>query len=364
MSSSACRFGGYVDDLFIDYAGGDYRPADRSLLVNAGSNDYLMTLAPTHADAEVDVNGNLRLANGVVDVGAFERGDIADVPSWVVTTADDVVDAGDGLISLREAVSYAQQGGYTVTFSSDLVGETIELDSPIIITRDVSINGGSNEVTVDANRTGSAFSINVSSVQANVPDVYLRNMTITGGYATNGGAINVASGNVYLDNLIIWGNEATKYGGAIYAYDSELTINGCRIGGNTATYYGGVVNEFGKTVLTNSYVAENTATNANATQDIWGKAAVNYVNSKNNVVGSVADNITLYDGVNNNRVGTVDNPIKPFVSAATGNLDVLPDYIIDGTGALLDVAFAEFVEDDALDTDLAVLDDDELFFEL
>ena len=117
-------------------------------------------------------------------------------------------------------------------------------------------------------------------------------------------------------------------------------------------------------MLTRSYVAENVGTNPNATADIWGRAAVNYVNSKNNVVGSVADNIKLFDGIDNNRVGTIEAPLKPFVSAATGNLEVLPEFIIDDAGAVLDEAFAEFVEDDALDTDLAVLDDDELFFEL
>lgn len=358
VSATNSLSGGTRSDLFIDMENGDYRPADRSLLVNNGNNDYVMTLAPTHADAEVDLNGNIRLSNDVVDMGCYERAGIADVPSWVVTTAEDIDDPTDGLISLREAVNYAQQRAYTVTFSSEIAGETIKLDSPISISRDVSINGGTNDVTIDAGGNGSAFVINVDSVQANVPDVYIRNLTITGGFATNGGAINIASGNVYLDGLEIWGNEATMYGGAIYAYDSELTITGCRIGGNTATYYGGVVNEFGKTVLTNSYVAENTASNANATQDIWGKAAVNYVNSKNNVVGSVADNITLYDGVNNNRVGTVESPIKPFLGASVGNLEVLPEYAIDeSSSAVLDAAFEEFEELD-LDVAFETLDDD------
>ena len=358
------RQGGDMNDLFVNAAAGDYRLADRSWLINTGSNDYLMTLAATHADPEVDANGNIRLSDGTVDIGCYERAGVIDVPSTVVTTAEDVVDLTDGLISLREAVAYAEQRGDTVTFSSEVAGETIKLDGPITVTRNISFNGGDRDITLDLQGTGNAFVIDIAGgVTQSSPNVYIQNLTITGGKATDGGAVYVARGNVYFGGVTIWGNEATRYGGAIYAYDSELTIADSRIGGNTARYYGGVVNEFGKTVLTRSYVAENVGTNPNATADLWGRAAVNYVNSKHNVVGSVADNIKLFDGVDDNRVGTIDNPIKPFLSASTGNLEVLPEYVIDGTAAVLDEAFATFVEEDALDTDLAVLDDDELFLE-
>ena len=365
-------YGGNTAALFIDYYGGDYRLADRSILVNMGNNDYVQTLAPTHADAEVDANGNLRILNDTVDIGCYERQFIGDKPSATVTTTEDVDDPNDGLISIREAIAYTEQAtslvGNTVYFSADLDGETIKLNAPISVTRDLSFSGAGSNITLDAQGNGSVFDINVTSVQANVPDVYIRNLKLTGGSATNGGAINVTSGNVYMSNLWIYGNEAARYGGAIYANNSELTIVDCRIGGNHASYYGGVVNEFGKTVLTNSYVAENTATIANAGADIWGRAAVNYVNSKNNVVGYVADNITLYDGVNNNRIGTAENPIKPFVSASTGNLEVLTEYALDASASKIDTFFENFVDEESsdlaveLDAELSVFDD-ELFEE-
>ncbi|MBR0226704.1 MAG: caspase family protein [Thermoguttaceae bacterium] len=360
------RMGGSVSDLFINYSAGDYRPADRSWLINKGSNDYLMTLAATHADQEVDANGNIRLSDGYVDIGCYERAGVKDIPSTVVTTADDVDDLTDGLISIHEALAYAEQRGDTITFSSDLTGETINLTSPIAITRNVGFNGGSADVTINAQGVGSAFTIDIGgSVYQSQPNVYIQNLTITGGRATNGGAVNVARGNVYLGGLQIWGNEATQYGGAIYVYDSELSVVDSRIGGNTARYYGGIVNEFGKTVLTRSYVAENVGTNVNSTADIWGRAAVNYVNSKNNVVGSVADNIKLFDGVDNNRVGTIDQPLKPFYSASTGNLEVLPEFVIDpAAGATLDKAFETLFEEDELDVDLDDNFFDELFDEI
>ncbi|MGI6402336.1 MAG: choice-of-anchor Q domain-containing protein [Thermoguttaceae bacterium] len=360
-TTQASLSGGYTYGLFVDAANGDYRLGSNSWCVNNGSDAYLMTLAPTHADAEVDANGNLRVYGDRVDMGCYES-QYLDTPSTVVTTDLDVIDPNDGLISIREAIAYAEQFGSTVTFSPEMDGSTIELDGPISLALNVSIDGGGHDVTLDGGRNGSVIEINIPFTQANVPNIYIRNLSITGGKGTNGGAINILDGNVYLDNLAIWGNEATKYGGAIYAYDSELTVNNSRIGGNTASYYGGIVNEFGKTVLTMSYVAENTASNPNATQDIWGRAAVNYVNSRNNVVGSVADNITLYDGVDNNRVGTKDDPIRPFFSAETGNLEILDEFVIDpAAGAVLDAAFEEFVEE-GLDVDLSLLDDD-LFVE-
>ena len=363
------RFGGdsrpswqSIPDQFVDYYGGNYHLAAGSLCVNRGNNSYVMTLMPTHADAEVDADGNPRIVASVVDMGCFETAGVYDIPSTVVTTTEDVVDYADGLISLREAIGYAQQGfnSYTVTFNEELAGKTVELDGTVVIDSYVIINGGTNDITIDANQNGSVFDIDLGSAQANVPGAYLYNLTLTGGYTTaSGGAINIASGNVYLANLDIYGNTAVKYGGAIYAYDSELTIVNSRIGGNTASYYGGVVNEFGKTVMTNSYVAENAALINTATADIWGRAAINYVNSKNNVVGSVADNIKLYDGQDGNRVGTKENPIKPFVNAAAGNLTVLNEWDNGADGAVLDTAFAQLADELAIELsdDLETVDD-------
>ncbi|MDO5309504.1 MAG: choice-of-anchor Q domain-containing protein [Planctomycetia bacterium] len=359
--------GGTPADLFVNAAGGDYRLGDGSLCTNMGNNTYVLTLAPTHADAEVDANGNLRIIGNAVDMGCYERAGVIDTPSTTVTTELDVVDPTDGLISLREALIYAEQAsnqlGNTVRFSAELDGTTIVLDSPITLARNVRFDGAGYDITLDANGTGPVFNISIdqtyNDINANVPNVYLSNLTLTGGKNnSSGGAINITAGNVSLTNLEIFGNEASKYGGAIYAYDSELTITNCRIGGNTAAYYGGVVNEFGRTVLNNSYVAENVGLIANAGADIWGKSVVNYVNSKNNVVGYVADNITLYNDVNGNRVGTAETPIKPFVNAAAGNLDVLPEYAI-AEGAVLDDVFDSYDElEENLDIEFAVLDDD------
>lgn len=80
--------------------------------------------------------------------GPIEDSDLDSL--FVVTTADDVVNKNDGLISLREAIAYAadNDGVETITFDDSLlVGEdldqklVIDLDSPITIDTDVVIDG-------------------------------------------------------------------------------------------------------------------------------------------------------------------------------------------------------------------------------
>jgi hypothetical protein len=350
-----------------------------SLAVNGGDATYLRTLEATHAKSEVDLNGNLRVDNGVVDMGCYESQNMVDVPSTKVTTELDVDDPTDGVTSIREALAYAVQNstlGNTVTFDASLDGKTIVLDGALELTREVNFNGGDVNVTLSGGGKNSIFSIALNSddaVYGNVYDFTISNLTLTDGNTTkNGGAIEISRGNVRLNGVDIYGCSAGGYGGAIYAYDSELTLENCRIGGNTATFYGGVVNQYGSTVLLNCYVAENVGTTTNS--DVWGDYPQNYANSKNNVIGFVQD-VTIVDGQYGNRVGTAANPLKPFVNVSVGNLEIKPENAWGAatpttppvSSSVLDDAFAAFVdeEDAELAVDLAVLEetvfDDDLF---
>lgn len=362
--------GGDPSAYFVDAANGDYRLARYSLAVNGGSAEYLRTLEQVHAPNETDLNGNLRVSDGIVDMGCYEAQYMVDKPSSTVTTELDVVDATDGLISIREALAYAEQNsslyGNTVTFDASLDGKTIVLDGVIELTKTISFDGAGVDITLSGGDKNGIFTISTYDGVSNTNSVYLRNMTLADGYTTkNGGAINIERGNVYMSGLNIYGCEAMQYGGAIYAEDSEITLVDCRIGGNKAAYYGGVVNQFGSTVLIRSVVAENVGTTKNA--DLWGF----YPNSRYSVVGFVKDVLIKTDEQYGNLVGTEANPLKPFVAATVGNLELKPEYanaLAPVAAAVLDDAFAAFVDEEdetELAVDLAVLEetvfDDDLF---
>ncbi|MBQ5788790.1 MAG: hypothetical protein IIW01_00740, partial [Thermoguttaceae bacterium] len=169
ISSSNSILGGSTGDLFVDAANGDYRLARYSLAVNGGDGTYLRTLEATHAKSEVDLNGNLRVDNGVVDMGCYESQNMVDVPSTKVTTELDVDDPTDGVTSIREALAYAVQNstlGNTVTFDASLDGKTIVLDGALELTREVNFNGGDVNVTLSGGGENAIFSLALSAGSA------------------------------------------------------------------------------------------------------------------------------------------------------------------------------------------------------
>jgi len=82
-------------------------------------------------------------------------------------------------------------------------------------------SGTAVQRTIDAKNTGSVFKITNAAVT-------LKNLTLTGGNAANGGGINITSGSVTLSGgTIITGNKATSAGGGIYiAKDATVTVQG------------------------------------------------------------------------------------------------------------------------------------------
>ncbi|HEV7732842.1 MAG TPA: right-handed parallel beta-helix repeat-containing protein [Candidatus Binatia bacterium] len=67
-----------VDPLYVDGDGADYHLKGTSTLINAGTN------APPNGLPELDYEGNLRIADSVVDVGAYEFGSVP--PTTTTTT--------------------------------------------------------------------------------------------------------------------------------------------------------------------------------------------------------------------------------------------------------------------------------------
>ena len=210
----------------------------------------------TTANPETDQLGNTRTpgANGKYLVGAMDK--LFEVPSLVVNTTEDVVDAFDGLISLREAIAYQKADptlGNTITFSDQIdwstTDKTITLDGKdaegnylgqLSLTTEVTIDGSLMFGTVAqgiitikvpvtyaaslADNTKTVSDFRVFNVSARAT---LRNMIVKGGLVQDGGGI-YANAYLTLENMMVAESGATSNGGGVYigagVYAENVTI--------------------------------------------------------------------------------------------------------------------------------------------
>ena len=236
---------------------------ENSQAIDKGSNQYAYNAGLD--ENSLDLAGNPRFSGNSIDIGAYEyqeTGPILETPSIIVTTLDDVVDAYDGQISLREAIFYANAGD-TITFAENLSGGTITLNGEqLAITKDLIITTANleNGITIDANQKSRVFSI-VGC------DVTLVGLTITGGNATNGGGIYMKNAVLSLMDSEVIGNKSTgaahstSGGGGIYSDGGSLMINQTLIANNTSTSYGaGIYLVNSKTSIEDSTINGNAST--------------------------------------------------------------------------------------------------------
>lgn len=183
----------------------------------------------------------------------------------VSTTADN----GPG--SLREAITNANFcGGALITFAHHLANQTIVLESEIVITNAMFIQGlGSDQLTISAEGNSRIFS--VEQLPNATDSVKIEGVALKNGnsyyetyYNKKGGAIYNA-GRLILNNCILEKNDYPNQiqGGAIYntgnlwIRQSEVSNN--RIGYPAANAYGGGLYNAGNAYVQNSKFAKNWA---------------------------------------------------------------------------------------------------------
>ena len=219
------------------------------------------------ASSEIDV---LDLSSALAD--ATEG-----ATSIVVTSALDVVDASDGVVTLREALANAQSGD-TITFASSLKNQTIAIDSNL---GELVVN---QSVTIDAsslwNATTAAPGLTISGQDASgilsvvgdyddegVPlfiDVEIHGITLTGGIggeAVYGGAIFSSAATLSLDNCVLRDNQSEGDGGAVCSVDGVTTFTNCVMTNNKAGSVGGATcSHNSETTFVNCTITNNVAT--------------------------------------------------------------------------------------------------------
>jgi serralysin len=177
----------------------------------------------------------------------------AAAPTITVTTAADVVDPGDGKLSLREAVAKANATAALdeIVFKPSLEGQTLVLTGgELVVTNDLAIDGYRDDdgsaVTIDGNRNGRILKITGGGT-----DVDLRELTLTNansGAGENGGAILVGGGRLAMTGTTIrdnqagagYGSESGGAGGGIFAEaGSQVELIHSSLLGNEAVYGSG-----------------------------------------------------------------------------------------------------------------------------
>ncbi len=279
--SAAANAGALVGKL-----NGSYYCLNGNIWVQTGVADGALTYNYDPTDTATfglkteTVNGTIYTADQagnsrMTETGKYAAGSMAakELASLVVTTTKDLVNAYDGVTSLREAVTYAQtlQDNNTVTFSTDVdwktAGMAVTLDSAIVINGNVSIDGslgetgnvtiqvkdtlesaldlfvstqgGSNAASLTAQELNTALGVINGNAFYTVSDyrlfeisggtVEMSNMALRGGMLAAsgdyGGTMLISGGTVNMNNMDIAFSAAEMFGGAIYN-KGTLTITG------------------------------------------------------------------------------------------------------------------------------------------
>lgn len=100
----------------------------------------------------------------------------------------------------------------------------------IKINKSLTLNLGEFTLTGDGTKTV----VSISGKDKDM-DVTVKNGTVTGGHATNGGGFDIRSGNVKIENCIIEKNTATSGGGVNIGGSANVKITGSEIRDNTVT---------------------------------------------------------------------------------------------------------------------------------
>ncbi|WP_163629519.1 choice-of-anchor Q domain-containing protein [Paludibacter sp. 221] len=305
------------DPLFVNDEGRDYRLVPMSPAVNVGLNTYA-------AGMSTDLDGNPRIYNNIVDLGAYEvqRRAVAPDANGIVYVKDYgtgvVPDAADGSSwelaypNLSDPLLAITRGNTDITTIYVAVGTYIPLygagngrterDRTFALLPDIKIYGGfdpDNGIrtlndkrivsTPDKPQNGSVLSgeirkdgktnaYHVVISVGDVKDAVLDGFTITKGnangrssikvnnqyiYRTYGAGLFVTTSSPVLRNLNIANNTASSYGGGLYLNASAAVIDACSFVGNKTSQGAGIYNTNNSTPrITNTLITGNNATSA------------------------------------------------------------------------------------------------------
>jgi subtilisin-like proprotein convertase family protein len=194
-----------------------------------------------------------------------------------VNTTSDTTVAGDGLVTLREAIIAANtdaatdgggtgSGADTIQFAAGLSGATINLSSTgeLKITSAMSIDASSlaNGLTVKAFDVSPVIGngtriFNIDDANAAAINVSINGLTLTGGDIDGAGGAILSHENLTMVRSIVTGNRATLDGGGINSDTGQLYLSGSTVSNNNGRDGGGVYQKNGGLIVSTSTISGN-----------------------------------------------------------------------------------------------------------
>ncbi len=231
-------------------------------------------------------------------------------PSLVVNTTSDSLFPGTGLLSLPEAVAFANlvdsAGLATITFNQQVFAmpQTITLTGTQLELSNTSeaetITGPAAGLTISGGKQSRVFQVD-QGVTASISG-----LTITGGgnASAGGGLFNL--GTTTLTDCTVRGNSASYGGGGASTGGGTLTLTNCTVSGNSAGHLGGGVytDTGGTATLINCTISNNSAGSEGGGLDV-ARGAITLINC------TVSGNFALTNGggvyINNGGTTTLAN---------------------------------------------------------
>lgn len=253
----------------------------------------------------------------------------------IVNTNADNLTASDGFCTLREAITNANAdtdstggdcaagtGDDTITFTGNYtitLGSSLPDINQANHTLTITGNGSANTIIQAAASAGIASYRIVKIGNNSTASATLESMTFRYGVEASGGAINVASASLTLNNMVVSDSQvqgvSALNGGGISTNGGSLTINNSTISNNTITtaalstngYGGGVfIGGTGSLTINNSTISGNTAyNNGGGVATKGGNVTINNSTISGNTASSTSDSTGGGGGLSQISGGTV-----------------------------------------------------------
>ncbi len=269
-----------------NFGKGEIGQAAATLLAELTGTDVAASIDDT-GNPQYHGNWDLEYRTGTIETQVTVNAETQE--KWVgklavitVDTFADVINGGDGVTSLREAIIQvnAGSGGDTImlpagTYTLSLTGTSEDLGATgdLDIRQGVIITGAGAQTTI-IDGLGSDRVLDIHGQTVTISD-----LTIQNGSATQGAGIQIRSGGgtVTLRDVAITGNTAGSQGGGLDT-SSPLELNRVTVSGNSANVGAGLnLSSGGVTQVTNSTISGNSASSNGG--GIFTRSTVTLTNS-------------------------------------------------------------------------------------